>query len=168
MSALLKFLQRNTVQAATPSLPYVHSTQAYHLKKIWRTETIEARPCEVFVNENLNYFFVGRPAYKRFHVTQQSEFWELPVCFIVNFASVTDVRRIFPFDSGAFKAKRFPEYINMMDIDEFEVSSDPGAPTKIVGAFFGSHSDYFNLVAKAPDRFSSEFPLGPFDEEIHA
>src|SRR5258706_981135 len=104
MSVLKAFLERNQISRSNP-LPLVHTTESYYLKKILKTGYIEARPCNVFTGEKLAYFFVGRAAYKR-ELSQEAEYWELPSCIVRSFTT-HGVKRIFPFDSGAFKAKRY-------------------------------------------------------------
>jgi hypothetical protein len=80
MGALLEFLKRNQISKANP-LPLVHTTESYHLKKIISSGLIKASRCDVFRNENLSYFFVGRAAYKR-DLHQEAEYWELPTCLV--------------------------------------------------------------------------------------
>jgi hypothetical protein len=63
-------------------------------------------------------------AYKRvLHL--EAEYWELPTCLVFSFFS-DGAKRIYPFDSGAFKLKRYPNFVNMMDMADFEVARDPG------------------------------------------
>jgi hypothetical protein len=163
MSALREFLKRNQITEANP-LPLVHTTEAYFLKKIVATNKITVQPCNVFAGERLSYFFVGRPAYKK-ELNAEAEYWQLPVCFVFEFF-VDGVRRIFPFDSGAFKS--FPDYIGMMDIKEFEVGSDSRAPHKIIGTFFTSSQNYYRLNPRDQLQFESTFGVELLDEEIKA
>src|SRR4051794_32227642 len=112
MGPLLRFLQRNQIRKAPP-LPAVHTTEAYFAKKVVEKGLLEARPCKVFRGERLPYFFVGRAAYKR-ELGSEAEYWELPSCLVFDF--FTDgVKRIFPFDSGAFGSKKlYPNFISMI------------------------------------------------------
>lgn len=162
-----EFLLRNSVVGAN-ALPLVHSTPAYHLRSFQTNNLLQATPCDVFVGENLNYFFVGRPAYKFRTEAREAEYWEYPCCFIFDFSAVQDVRRIFPFDSGAFHRKKYPKYINMMDKNVFEVADVAGATGKIIGAFFGSASRYFQLQSKSRDAFIGEYSLNVMDAELKA
>jgi hypothetical protein len=165
MSVLTAFLQRNQISRSNP-LPLVHTTESYYLKKILKTGYIEARPCNVFTGEKLAYFFVGRAAYKR-ELTQEAEYWELPSCIVKSF-STRGVKRIFPFDSGAFKAKRYSSSIAMMELDDFEVGSDPEAPQKLIGTFFNSARNYYHLYARPREQFESMFEVDVLDEEVKA
>jgi hypothetical protein len=165
MSALLEFLKRNQITKARP-LPLVHTTEAYFLKKIIASGTIEARPCNVFRNENLSYFFVGRAAYKR-DLHQEAEYWELPTCLVFSFFA-DGLKRMYPFDSGAFKAKRYPNFVNMMDMSDFEAGKDPEGPHKIIGTFFGNARNYYRLAARPKEQFESRFDVEVLDEEMKA
>jgi hypothetical protein len=154
MTALLQFLQRNQITKAHP-LPLVHTTESYFLKKIITDAKIEARPCNIFRREKLSYFFVGRATYKR-ELHQEAEYWELPTCLVFSFF-VDGVRRMYPFDSGAFKTKRYPNFVNMMNMDDFEVAKDVEAPHKIIGTFFGNARNYYRLSARPKEQFESKF-----------
>ncbi len=164
--SLSAFLARNSV-VSSDELPLVHSTKSYNLRLMIDTGDITPQPCDVFKGDDLNYFFVGRPAYKYHSDSGTAESWELPCCFIFEAASVGNVKRIFPFDSGAFKKRLYPSYINSMPISEFEVQGYD-AIGKIIGSFFGSAKRYFDLKPKNVDQFNNEFSLNPFDAEIQA
>ncbi|WP_056062031.1 hypothetical protein [Sphingomonas sp. Leaf230] len=168
MPSLADFLRRNSVEAST-TLPLVQSVSAYRLiKSIRPNDSIDAVDCDVFAGEKLNYFFVGRPAYKSESSDAQAADWELPCCFIFEYASIKGIKRVFPFDSGAHHGKRYPNYISMMDLSEFDTGDVIDAPARIIGAYFGSAKAYFNLKPKAEDAFVEEFSLGPLDAEIMA
>ena len=111
---------------------------------------------------------LGRPAYKYESDGSEAEYWELPCCFIFEFSSVRNIRRIFPFDSGAFAKGRYPPYIRRMDLKFFEASPAPEAVSRIIGAFFGNAASYFTLKSKDREKFESEFRLGVFDAELKA
>jgi hypothetical protein len=165
MSVLSRFLQRNQITKSRP-LPLVHTTESYYLKKIVDTGKIKARRCNVFAGETLSYFFVGRAAYKR-NLQQEAEYWELPTCLVFSFF-VEGAKRIFPFDSGAFQSGRYPNFINMMDMEDFEVHGDPEAPHKIIGTFFNSSRNYYRLNSRPKEQFDSTFDVDVLDEEMKA
>lgn len=168
MPSLAEFLMRNSVAPASP-LPLVQTVSAYRLiKSIRQGDAINAVECDVFTGERLNYFFVGRPAYKVENSDAQAANWELPCCFIFEYGAIGGIKRIFPFDSGAHHGKRYPNYISMMDMLEFEVGKVPDAPARIIGAYFGTAKAYFSLKPKGEDGFTAEFDLGALDAEIMA
>jgi hypothetical protein len=145
----------------------VHTTESYYLKKIIESGKLSAQRCNVFAGENLSYFFVGRAAYKR-DLEQEAEYWELPTCLVFSYF-VEGVKRIFPFDSGAFEAKRYPSFVSMMDRSEFEMNaSDVEAPHKLIGTFFTSSRNYYRLQARPKDQFETMFDVDVLDEEMKA
>jgi hypothetical protein len=167
VSKLADFLTKNTIK---PSgiLPLVHTTPSYHLRDIKSQNKLIATECKVFKPDKLNYFFVGRPAYKYASDSSESPFWELPCCFIFDFAAAKSIRRLFPFDSGAFEGKRYPTYIRTFDLTQFEAAAAKDATSRIIGAFFGDVMSYFHLKAKSEDAFKAEFDPTVFDAELLA
>jgi hypothetical protein len=165
MANFVEFLKRNTVKKAGV-LPLVHTTRAQHLRKVMQSDRIVAGPCDVFKGLNLNYFFVGRPAFKR-DINDEAEYWQLPSCFIFEFSAIK-FQRVFPFDTGGFARKLYPDYIREYELADFEASSVPDAPARIIGAFFGTASRYWNLNAKDKAAFETEFSLDVFDDPIRA
>jgi hypothetical protein len=133
LNALRTFLEKSSLSNSV-ELPLVHSTSAYAAKKIIFSEMLKPQPCNVFKGEDLTYLFYGRPSYKKFTDNQISKYWELPAVFIIDYAQV-EHDRVFPFDSGAFEGKRYPSFINMMDLKDFEVSATKDAPKRLVAAF---------------------------------
>ncbi|CAL4868258.1 hypothetical protein MMA231_02533 [Asticcacaulis sp. MM231] len=164
MSKLKAFLAKNTIKVAD-GLPVVHSTRAYNLGQLRQSNMLQVTECDVFKTEELNYFFVGRPAYKLDSDGQGSP-WEYPCCFIFDIKVLSDIRRIFPFDSGAFAGGRYPSYIQRMPLEEFTAETSTETPGKIIGAFFGSPWNYFRSKPVNEDDFISEHNLGAFDAEV--
>lgn len=167
MPSLSEFLKRNTIVAGQP-LPLLHSFQAYRIKEFRDRQSIEPVECDVFKDEKLNYFFMGRPAYKVTGSDAQAAHWELPCCFIFEYENIEGIRRIFPFDTGAHAEQRYPNYIGMMDNAEFDVSDVNDGPARIIGAFFGDARAYFDLRPKSEEAFEAEFALGPLEAEVAA
>lgn len=148
---LSQFLQNVNLPSAL-SLPWVHSTAAANLMDIVAEKKLLAIPCNVFRGENLCYLFVGRPAYKLPGVDNPSE-WQLPVAFVVRFQQPPPIKRIFPFDSGAFHSQRLPSYITMFKIQGYDLSSNPDLVGRLVSFYF-----------KTPERYFLRRPAG--EEEI--
>jgi hypothetical protein len=145
---------------------YCPHNESYYLKQIVEADRIKAQRCNVFAGEKLSYFFVGRAAYKR-DLLQEAEYWELPTCLVFSFF-VDGAKRIFPFDSGAFSANRYPSYINMMNLEDFEITDDPEAPHKIIGTFFNNPRNYYRLSARPKEQFEALFDVDVLDEEMKA
>lgn len=167
MNGFLEFLQRNSVRLGG-TLPLVHTTASQHFFESTTTERLPAPLCDVFVNETLNYFFVGRPAYKLISDSNEPEYWELPTCFVFEYEAIGSFKRVFPFDSGAHKAGRYPSYIGRFDLDRFDAATVPQGPERMIGAFFGSADRYFHLKPKDKLAFEQEFSLSVGDAEVRA
>lgn len=167
MNKLSRFLDRNSV-TGSGRLPLIHSTASHNIESIVDADNIKTSICDVYTTDRLNYFSVGRPAYKGYTGTETAHYWELPGCFIFDFDVVKDLKRIFPFDSGAFANKKYPHYINCLSPDQFEVSGIDDAVSKLIGAFFGDTRSYFKMESKDRVDFEREFSKSVFDAEIKA
>lgn len=166
VSPLQAFLARNSV-AAAGGLPLVHTTKSYNINVLIDEDTLVPQTCDVFTNEKLNYFFVGRPAYKHSSDVAQAAHWELPCCFIFEADVVQNIKRAFPFDSGAFAAGRYPSYIRGIPMDRFEAQSTDTAG-KLIGAFFGTAERYMKFKPKSTDAFDTEYSINALDAELSA
>lgn len=143
MERLLKDILIGNRAKSTSDLPMVHAAPAYTIQQILQTGSVEPRKCDVYIGESLSYFFVGRPAYKS--VGRDSQHWELPSCLILDF-QVKPPKRIYPFDSGAFKKGFLPKYATMMDIENFRIDSVPDASKRYIGTFLAMQKNTSTLV----------------------
>jgi len=162
MSELLDFIEHHNPQ---PYLPLMHVTKAdIFARYLCKSEKLEPRECPVF-GEPLLYFFYGRPAYKidnkNIVITDEYLF---PVCFIIDSSNVGKVKRIFPFDTGAFYNDLYNEHFNTLDkkIDNKEklkecesycLGENMDTPAKFVSAFFGSNERYLTGAFKKDLEF---------------
>jgi len=160
------FLSRNSVVPSN-TLPLVHSTPSYRLDSILEGEEIVPTECDVF-RTPLTYFFVGRPAYKVHPSSGEAEYWELPSCFIFEYDIVKAPEKIFPFDSGALHKGRMPNYVDLMDRDDFDVQGLPDAPARIIGAYFPDLRSYMKGKAKDTAHFQKDYTLGIFETQAKA
>ncbi|MBB3860801.1 hypothetical protein GGQ88_002070 [Novosphingobium hassiacum] len=165
-NALERFLSRNTVEQAA-EMPVFHTTRAYYAKKILIEGAIKPRRCEVFRGEDLTYLFYGRPSYKMPEDMAIAKYWQLPSVFIFE-SDVVDYKRIFPFDTGAFKGGLYPQFFGMMPLSEYELNGNQDYPRKIVSAFFATTEKFFKLKPRKLNEFEEEFEVTATDEEIKA
>lgn len=165
MSPLLKFLARNSIDKSK-TLPLVHTCEAYFLKHIFQDKCIRTHPCDVFIGENLLYTFVGRPAYKK-EISLEPEYWELPACLILEY-DLHGSKYVFPFDTGAFDKNKYPSFVNMMKMMDYDVSSDPEAVQKLIGSFFIDPINYYRTKARDLSEFINRYSVDVLDEEIKA
>lgn len=133
------------------NLPWVHSTASQNLFDILNSQRILATPCTVFKGEELCYLFVGRPAYKTPSVPNPSP-WQLPIAFVVRFNKPPPLKRVHPFDSGAFFHKRLPSYITNFPLERFDIAANPALMGRLV-----------SLMFKTPARYMSREPIGDYE-----
>lgn len=149
------------------NMPWVHSASASKLMDIAQAEKLLAMPCTVFKGEKLCYFFVGRPAYKFRSVTTPSP-WQLPVAFVVRFHQPPPIKRVYPFDSGAFVKGRLPEYISMFKLDGYDLSGDSDLVGRLVSLYFKTPARYFNRSAVGEEELKDEHRLDMRHAEVMA
>lgn len=166
MAKFRDFLNRNSVSPSPETLPLVHSTKSYNIESLIKLEKLTPSECDKY-NKKLLYFFFGRPSYKYNKDEDTSELWELPTCFVFDDLIGKNPKRILPFDSGAYIAKRYPSYLQSIPIEEYECDQ-ADAPQRIVSAIFGSLDAYIGGNPKSEQVLKSEFQLGPLDAEILA
>jgi hypothetical protein len=148
-------------------LPWVHSTSASNLIDIIADGKLLATPCNVFRQDKLCYFFVGRPAYKM-KPTENPSTWQLPVAFVVRFEKPPSIKRIFPFDSGAFHDRRLPDYITMFKMDGYNLAGNPDLVGRLVSFYFKSAERYFHRRPAGEGEIKEQHNLDMRHAEIIA
>ena len=134
------------------ALPFVHSAKSRSAQDILKEKKLQKRPCGTF-NEELVYFFYGRPAYRNADNELSSDDGLLPVVFIIEPAFV-DITKVYPFDTGAFDMYR-PTYLsNSSELSDYEMPNDLLRIQQYVKAMCGDGHKYFAGVYR--DR--SELP----------
>lgn len=151
-------------QPTTPNLPFVHSTDAYVLAEIVAEKAISPQPCPVFQGEKLIYLFYGRPAFRP-NMTEEATTLShyFPVVLIFKPQWMADIKRIFPFDSGAFANDFYGHFIHKkMSLTDFGLEPDGGTPGKVISLFYGSNAAYLNATPQPVGE------LDPTEFEAHA
>jgi hypothetical protein len=141
-SHLLRYL--STVSPAKPCLPLIHATDIHSFRDIRETGVLNPALSNDF-DENLVYLFYGRPGYRiGARSLSRSDYAFLPVCFVFKATAVTEIARIYPFDTGAYTAELFQQFLHpRMTLNAFSLGADPIAPQRLVTAFFQNNSNYF-------------------------
>jgi hypothetical protein len=163
--ALSDFLLRNNIPIAD-AMPLVHTTSSYTMTTILKNKIIKPSICEIFTPGRLAYFFAGRPSYKM-DFDHEGEYWQLPSCIIVDYKSIA-IKRLYPFDSGAFHKKKLPDYLTMMSLDEFDLKPAIDSAQKLIGAFFVKPSQYFRMQPRTKADFERRFHVETLDQEVRA
>jgi hypothetical protein len=135
------------VSAAAPplpdQLPMVHVTDSCPAAKVLETGEIQNRLCSRF-NENLAYFFYGRSSYRsRLRKPTNVVAWA-PVAFVLKFdPSAHQLKRVYPFDTGAFIADLYSKYLHTnLRLSDFELQADIAEAQRCVKTFFVSNEAY--------------------------
>jgi hypothetical protein len=165
--SLREFLEKAQVGTAS-KLPWLHTTQAGHLPGIIGSGRIAAMPCNVFRGEKLTYLFVGRPAYKYQLEPGETPYWMLPTVFVVRFQTDPKIKRLFPFDSGAFTSKRLPDYVTFFGREAFELAPERESIGRVVSAFFGDDLSYVKRHPRHAQKLNDEYNLTPRHAAVQA
>jgi hypothetical protein len=125
-------------------LPFFHSCDAFYLTSILEEGKLAPAQCTIFKNEKLLYLFYGRPAYKSSIKKAAGLHSLLPVSFILNADAINDIKRIAPFDTGAFTYGFFKKYMHPgMKLDSFFLTPDKTSISKTVSYFFDTNEQYY-------------------------
>ena len=146
--------------------PFFHTAKAKGFLGIMNDSAIKPAHCPVF-GEDLAYLFAGRPAYKS-RDCAQSDYWLLPIIFALKPPIISNPKRVFPFDSGAFKAGLFGDEFSDFQISDFEAPASLSSVRKLVDAFFGSNERYATAKPKSKEEIVTEFKLEPSGYPIAA
>ena len=169
-----KSRMRRFVQAAEPlptQLPLVHSTDAYRFVDMAEEDAITPQACSVFTGERLTYFFYGRPSFRPNAQEEPTGLDHyLPVCLILRPDFALQIKRIFPFDSGAFHHSFYAAYFHkLMALQDFELTPSPETPGRLVSRFYGSNAAYlYSKDPKLEDIDPEEFEARSYLELISA
>jgi len=105
---------------------------------------LEPTECK-FLGGKVLYFFYGRPSYRpNFLIDNTAQEAFHSVCFLFDPRSISEIHKIFPFDTGAFVSERYCDHLHPgMKLEHFEMGSDLRSAQSLVDKFFGSNSEYF-------------------------
>jgi hypothetical protein len=158
----------NTISESNLLLPFYHTCRGETFRTIASSGSVAATHCKEF-QENLLYLFYGRPAYRIAGEKTTLDLGQFPVCFILKRDSVRNVKRIFPFDTGAFLANILREYCGdfhteaeaMAALLEYELGADLNNLAKFIGLVYGDDDHYLTVAPaiKASDLKGMCFEL---------
>jgi hypothetical protein len=144
-------------------LPLFHTCDGVDARRYMSEGKIDTLiDCEVF-GEKITYLFYGRAAYK-YDVTDEgtTRLDLYPVCFVFEFDLVKDIKRIYPFDSGAKHHNLLDKYINpKISLTNFEIEPDTRRIADIIVRFYRSNGNYL-------DGKTREIDVDPLDFETSA
>jgi hypothetical protein len=145
-------------------LPLTHITRAFSFDDMLDGDGLEPEPCDVF-GEELIYLFYGRPAYRARDGSNARLEYSWPVVFIFDPKEVQSVKRVFPFDTGAFKNGRYNGFFDERNVrNDFELHPTIESARQIVGTFYQDHTEYFTGLS----RKNVDLPIRQFEAQgIH-
>jgi len=149
-------------------LPFFHSCDAFFFRSILMEKKLHPLNCTVFENEKLLYLFYGRPAYKSSNNASSGLNALLPVCFIVKADAIESIKRIAPFDTGAYNIGLYKEYMHpKMEMKHFFLTPHKTSICKVISYFFETNERYYNGRPKREVEFDSmDFELQSYFELI--
>lgn len=163
---LRDFLRQSNL-AVPKSPPWVHSAPSSKLIRIIQDEKLLAMKCNVFKGEKLCYLFVGRAAYKA-RDAENPQAWQLPSVFVMRFDTPPAIKRLYPFDTGAFDRHRMPSYLTAFDLENFELGSDPTQIGRLISLYFDTPRRYVDRDSVDEKRIRDEHLLTMSHAEILA
>jgi hypothetical protein len=138
---LNKFIQQHI--APVGHLPLVHINRAYTFVEMLGRDRLEPKQCDIF-EERLIYFFYGRPAYRAKDGNNARFQFEWPIVFVFDPYKVAKIKRIFPFDTGAFSLGLYEQFFaRESELSDFELDPAINSAGKAVGAFYRDHDEYY-------------------------
>ena len=146
--------------------PIVHSTPARNVFDILENGRLKPMLCSVF-RERLCYFFVGRPAYK-WSTNGEASRWQLPFVLVMRRPGSAGIKRMYPFDTGAFAAGRLPDYLVGFDMENYGLGTDISAARVLIDVFFGTDRAYVEGKAKSDADVRAAHALGAEHQEVEA
>lgn len=151
---------------AQPRLPLVHSTDGYLFGDALIEGRLEPQDCNIFTGEALLYTFYGRPSFRpnmaEFATTMDHY---LPVCLIFKRSFSGEVRRVFPFDTGAFVNDFYRSYLHRkMLLGDFALEPDLDTPGRVIATFFGSARSYL----QARPASATKLDAGQFEAKSYS
>lgn len=157
---------RTAMTGTVKELPLVHSTAGKNIYDIMEARCLRAVPCNVF-RENLCYLFVGRPAYK-WTSSAEASYWQAPLVFVLKDLAGAPIKRVHPFDTGAFQSNRIPDFLTMFPMAGFDIGPDPLAIDRLISAFFKDVEAYLAGMGFSEDELQSRYSLTAKHQEIQA
>lgn len=157
-----------TFPPATPLLPLCHVCDAVGFRHIIRDLEIRAFPCEVFDNNELAYFFYGKPSYRvKGPGMPTSSSVYFPVCFVLDYEKTGLPHHIFPFDSGAQHFGFFKDFLHHSWTNkDFQLSSSIETPGRLIRCFYESNENYVAEEVSLRKFRPLEFELSAYQNLI--
>ena len=158
-------------QPNNPSLPLTHTCDGYRFQQIAEQNQLQANTCENF-QELLVYLFYGRPAYRpgswRYKSASAINAY-LPCSLLLNGNLTTGLKRIAPFDTGAYFNKIYDDFLHpSMQLENFFLKPSIDMPQRIVRMFYASNRNYYFDMPSDIELPSTAFEAQAYKSIIRA
>ncbi|WP_171972329.1 hypothetical protein [Pseudoalteromonas sp. EB27] len=126
------------------TLPLVHTCDGQHFRGILVSNRIAPTLCPVF-DEDLAYFFYGRPSYRVNNKgMSSSSMSNFPVCLVIEPNNLKYIDNVYPFDTGAYSADLYKDAINQnAKIADFKLKSTFDFIKKFISLFYETNENYY-------------------------
>lgn len=126
-----------------PRLPFTHICPMYAFRGIITGEVIRPTKCDVY-EEDLIYLFYGRPAYRVNQSASHRLPWSVPILFVFDPEKTFSLRRIMPFDSGAFAKGMYGKtFADRSRSSDFELEPELESAQRLVTGLYGGNKEYY-------------------------
>lgn len=126
-----------------PTMDLIHTTTATIFRSICNAGSINPQMCPV-MNEQLTYFFYGRPAYRPGPIARTDICLDTrPVCMLFKRKEIHNVVGTYPCDTGAHYNKLYSPHLDGVSCHDLDCAAVPEAENRIVTRYFGSNKQYF-------------------------
>ncbi len=132
--------------ATLPTLPLLHTTDAFYFENILETGELKTDYCD-YLDESCAFTFYGIPSYRKSSNAASGNAALFPVCFVFNFDRLNTIYKLFPLDSGAFyhvsevKSRNFHPGVSL---EQLELLPRIDSARKLIKKFYQNNSNYIN------------------------
>lgn len=154
-------------------LPLTHITKALIAHRIIDNDAIAPNKCPVF-GDLRSYLFYGRPAFRYDPGKVIKLEASSPFCFIMSGNLLGKARYIYPFDTGAFKARMYNHILDEdFDLNDFCMGSHPDRAEKLISAAYLGREAYLRgdrrqIVAREVGASAYQLEAGAYLELLRS
>lgn len=152
-----------------PIMPLCHTCDGFAFMHATTNNTISIAPCDKYPGESLAYVYYGRPAYRSDKMKKGASKMPMhfPTCFVLKPEAITNIKRILPFDSGAFKTNLFDNYFHPRHTcEDFQLEPTLDMPGRLVHLYYGSNKQYYHGQPEPKTIPETEFEIKAYCELI--
>lgn len=144
---LESYLDTTSTQEKEP-LPLYHTCSFLQARDYIRQKQLFPRHCKVFL-EDLIYLFLGRAEYRDYNSPDQKCY--RPIGFVIDPKKIPQIKRIYPFDTGAVAENKYGEIFEATELDEVKNRYCLGNHLKLayslIKILYGTPLNYINQKA---------------------